>query len=390
MLPTIKDQFLLRPDITYLNFGSFGACAKPVFETYQKFQRELESEPVQFIAFNSTHYLKTSRQALASYIHCHEDDLVFTPNPSYAINIITRSLKLQAHDEILSTDLEYGAMDRTWNHYCKLSGARYVRQAISLPLRSKEQFLEDFWKGLSPRTRVVFIGQITSATALILPVKEICEQAKAKGLLTIVDGAHVPGHIPLDLSELKADIYTGACHKWMMTPKGCSFLYVNKANQHWIDPLVVSWGYESVAPSHSQFQDYHELQGTRDISAFLTIPEAIAFMAEHDWERRAAGCRQLVLEQAGRFFDLLGGKALAPLNGEFIGQMISIPINTTEPEKLQRLLFTDHQIEVPVMRHGNRCYLRYSIQAFNTVEDLDRLYQALENILKTTGLLQTT
>lgn len=385
----MKDHFLLNPDITYLNFGSFGACARPVFDEYQRYQLELETEPVQFVTVNSTHYLKAARKALGGYIHCHEDDVVFTPNPSYAINIITKSLKLGPGDEILSTDLEYGAMDKTWNHYCKQTGAKYVRQHISLPISSKEQTLDDFWKGLSPKTKAIFIGQITSATALILPVKEICEMAKEKGLLTIVDGAHVPGHVPLNLKELKADIYTGACHKWMMTPKGCSFLYVNKENQSWIDPLVVSWGYESAVPSHSQFQDYHELQGTRDISAFLTVPKALEFMKAYQWEQKSADCRRLVRENAPRFFTLLNARPLSPLTEEFIGQMISIPIRTKEPETLQRLLFTDYKIEVPVMRHGENTYLRYSIQAFNTMQDLDRLYRALENILKTTSLIES-
>jgi len=383
----MKDQFLLNPEITYLNFASFGACAKPVFEDYQNYQRELEREPVQFIAVNSTHYLKASRKAIASYIHCHEDDVVFTPNPSYAINIITKSLKLNPGDEILSTDLEYGAMDRTWNHYCRQTGAKYVRQHIHLPISSREQILADFEKGLTAKTKVVFLGQITSATALILPVKEICMMAKEKGLLTIVDGAHVPGHIPLNLQELKADIYTGACHKWMMTPKGCSFLYVNKENQSWVDPLVVNWGYESAMPSHSQFQDYHEMQGTRDISAFLTVPKALEFMSAHDWDRKAADCRKLVRDNAARFLALLHTQPLAPVTEEFIGQMISLPIRTKEPEALQRLLFTDYRIEVPIMRHGEHCYLRYSIQAFNTQQDLDTLYNALENILKTTSLI---
>lgn len=384
----MKDQFLLNPDITYLNFASFGACAKPVFEEYQRYQLELETEPVQFVAFNSTHYLKAARKALGAYIHCHEDDVVFTPNPSYAINIITKSLKLNPGDEILSTNLEYGAMDKTWSHYCKQTGAKYIRQPISLPLVSKEQFIAEFWKGLSPRTKVIFLGQITSATALILPVKEICDMAKAKGLLTIVDGAHVPGHIPLDLRDLKADIYTGACHKWMMTPKGCSFLYVNRENQAWVDPLVVNWGYESAAPSSSQFQDYHELQGTRDISAFLTVPKALEFMQANQWEQKAAACRKLVLDHAPRFLDLLKTEALAPLNEEFIGQMISIPIRTPQPEALQKLLFTDYRIEAPIMRHGEGTYLRYSIQVFNTQEDLDILYKALENILKTSDLIR--
>ncbi len=384
----MKLHFLLDLRITYLNFASFGACAKPVFEEYLHKQVELEREPVQFVTVNSTNYVKTSRQALAAYIHCHEDDIVYTPNPSYAINIILKSLKLNPGDEILSTDLEYGAMDKAWSHYCKQTKAKYIRQPISLPVTSKEQILHDFWKGLTPNTKVIFIGQITSATALILPVKEICEKAKTLGLLTIVDGAHVPGHIPLDLRELKADIYTGACHKWMMTPKGCSFLYVSKEHQPWVDPLVVSWGYESAMPSGSQFQDYHELQGTRDISAFLTVPKAIEFMKEHHWEEKAEACRKLVKDNVDQFCTLLHSKPLCPVTDEFLGQMVSIPIRTKEPEALQRLLYTDYMIEVPIMKHGTSVFLRYSIQAFNTQADLDVLFMALENILENTALIE--
>ncbi len=215
---SIKSQFLVDPSVTYLAFGSFGSCPKPIFEDYQKWQLELEKEPAQFITVNGPIYLKRSREALAQYINCSADDLVYTTNPSYAINIIAKSLKLNAGDEILTTNFEYGALDRTWNYYCKKVGAKYVRQPIELPLVSKEKFIEDFFKGLTNKTKAIFISQITSTTALIFPVKEICEIAKTKGLFTIVDGAHVPGHIHLDLTELKADVYTGACHKWMMTP----------------------------------------------------------------------------------------------------------------------------------------------------------------------------
>jgi isopenicillin-N epimerase len=212
--------------------------------------------------------------------------------------------------------------------------------------------------------------------------------AKQKGLLTIVDGAHVPGHIPLNLSELKADIYTGACHKWMMTPKGCAFLYVSKQHQHWTDPLVISWGYESAMPSHSQFLDYHQLQGTRDFTAFLTVPKAIEFMHSNNWEEQAANCRKLVQANAQRFCDLLGTKPLCPINDTFLGQMFSIPIHTKEPETLQRDLFEAYKIEIPVMRHGTDVYLRYSVQVFNTQKDLDTLYNALKEMIANTELIQ--
>ena len=384
----LSTEFLINPKITFLNFGSFGACPKPIFEDLQKWQLELETEPVQFITVDGYKYLKQSREALAKYIHCDSDDLVYTPNPSYAMSIITKSLKLNAGDEILTTDLEYGAMDKSWNYFSKQTGVKYIRQHINLPLTTKEAFVEDFFKGLTKNTKAIFISQITSTTALVLPVKEICDIAKQKGLLTIVDGAHVPGHIHLNLSELKADIYTGACHKWMMTPKGCAFLYVTKEHQHWTDPLVISWGYESVIPSHSQFLDYHQLQGTRDFTAFLTVPKALEFMNTHNWEEQASQCRKLVQANAQRFCDLLGTKPLSPINDEFLGQMFSIPIHTTEPETLQRDLFEAYKIEIPVMRHGTDVYLRYSIQVFNSQKDLDTLYVALKEIIANTELIQ--
>jgi isopenicillin-N epimerase len=384
----LKSLFLLDPSVTYLNFGSFGACPQTIFKEYQQWQLLLEREPVQFIAVDGPANLKTAREALAAFINCNADDLVYTSNPSYAINIIAKSLDLEEGDEVLSTNLEYGALDRTWNYYCGKAKAKYIRQSITLPVSSKEEIIDQFWKGYNNKTKAIFISQITSSTALRLPVKEICEIAKEKGLLTIVDGAHVPGHIPLDLSELKADVFTGACHKWMMTPKGCSFLYVRKEFQDMFDPLVVSWGYESAAPSHSRFLDYHQMQGTRDFSAFLTVPKAIEFRQVHNWERVAADCRNLVKENYKKFCDLVGSQPICPINDDFLGQMCSIPIKTEQPEKLQRQLFEKYQIEIPVTRHEENVFLRYSIQGFNGQIDLDRLYIAVKEIIAE-GLIKT-
>lgn len=312
----------------------------------------------------------------------------FTTNPSFAINTVAKNLKLTPGDEILSTNFEYGALDRTWNYYCKKAGAKYVQQPIELPLVSKEKFIEDFFKGLTDRTKAIFISQITSTSALVFPVKEICDIAKSKGLLTIVDGAHVPGHLALNLAEIKADIYTGACHKWMCTPKGCSFLYVKRELQPMLDPLVVSWGYESEHPSNSQFLDYHQMQGTRDYSAFLTVPKAIEFLTENNWTAVAANCRALAQSNYLRFCNLFGTKPLCPITDEFLGQMCSIPVKTSEPEKLQRLLFDKYQIEIPVMQKGDVVFIRYSIQAYNSQQDLDKLYDSLTEIISQTDLIQ--
>ena len=380
-MENIADLFLLRKDITFLNFGSFGATPAPIFDAYQKWQRVLEAEPVQYIVFDGPGYLQTARETLAKYIGvADKDDLVFVTNPSFAVNMVAKNFPLAPGDEILTTDIEYGACDRTWEYYCAQKGAKYVKQKITLPITSKEKFIEEFFAGITPSTKAVFISHITSATALKLPVHEICAIAKQKGLITFVDGAHGPAQTEVDLATLQADFYTGACHKWMMAPKGCSFLYAHKSVQPICDPLVVSWGYKALKPSHSSFLDYHQMIGTRDFSAFLTVPDCIAFMEKYNWTDVSKQCHELVLSNAQRFFDLLGSTPISPLTSEWIGQMISIPIKTSDPELLQRTLFTEYQIEVPIMRQENDVYLRYSINGFNSQSDMDRLYQVIAEL----------
>jgi isopenicillin-N epimerase len=384
----MKSQFLLDPAITFLNHGSFGACPKPIFEEYQRFQLELETEPVYFIQKKAAGYLKTARERLSKYVGCNSVDLFFTPNPTFAINTIMRSLHLGAGDEILSTNHEYGAMDRTWNFYCKKSGAKYIRQNISLPLVSKEQILKEFWSGYNSKTKIIFLNQISSCTALIFPIKEICDKARELGLITIIDGAHVPGQIDLDITELNPDFYTGTLHKWMLAPKGSSFLYVKKSFQEMLDPLIVGWGYESVTPGESQFLDYQEYQGTRDISAFLCTPKVIDFLEINNWKTVAKECRQLVFYNYQRFCDLLNTQPICPITDEFIGQMASIPIKTVNPVELKELLFNKYKIEIPVMPLNGNYFLRYSINAYNSQEDLDVLYKALQDIIATTNLIE--
>ncbi len=383
----IKPLFLLNPEIVFLNFGSFGACPRPIFEDYQKWQLELESEPVQFIINKGLVYLKNARESLSSYINCLPDELVFVVNPTYAVNTVAKSLDLQAGDEVLTTNLEYGASDRAWDFVCSEKGATYIQQPITLPLVSKEKFLEEFSEGITAKTKLIFISQITSATGLILPVKEICAIAKEKGILTFIDGAHVPGQIPLDLQELEADFYTGACHKWMMTPKGSSFLMARKSVQSLLKPLSVSWGYKSISPSDSLFLDHHQMTGTRDFSAFLTIPKAIQFMQDNHWLQVAISCNELLLRNAQKFCDLLGSQPLAPLTQAFYGQLFSIPLRTSNPIQLKHILYSDYKIEIPVTEQNGNYFLRYSVQGFNSQADLDVLYSALEQIIATTDLI---
>ena len=384
----MKDLFLLNPEFTHLNHGSFGACPKPIFDNYQSFQLEMERDPVYFIQKKFAQHLAKAKFALSTFINCDANDFIFTPNPTVAINTVMRSLNLKEGDEILTTNHEYGAMDRTWHFYCKNSGVKYIRQTISLPIISKEHILDEFWKGLTAKTKIIFLNQISSATALIFPVKEICDKARELGITTIIDGAHVPGHIDLDIKDLNPDYYTGTLHKWMLSPKGSSFLYVRKELQNQIDPLVVSWGYESLAPGKSQFLDYHEYQGTNDNSAYLCTPAVIEFLQKNNWSEKSAVAKTLVLENYLRFCKLLGSQEIAPLSAEFFGQMASVPIKTTKPQELKDLLYDRYKIQVPIPVLNDNVYLRYSINAYNSQADLDVLYKALENIIETTDLIQ--
>jgi isopenicillin-N epimerase len=210
----MKELFLLDPEITYLNHGSFGACPRPVFEVYQNWQRKLEHQPVDFLLRRAGDLLAEARAALAAYIGSDTEEVVYASNPTTAANFVAHSLDLQPGDEILTTDHEYGAMDRTWHFICKKTGANYRQHPIPLPVTTPEDFAESFWSAVHPQTKVIFLSHITSPTALIFPVRDICQRARQAGILTIIDGAHAPGQIPLDMGEIGADFYTGACHNW--------------------------------------------------------------------------------------------------------------------------------------------------------------------------------
>jgi isopenicillin-N epimerase len=210
----LRDEFLLDPSVTFLNHGSLGACPRAVFERYQEWQLELERQPVLFLARRLEELLAEARVVLGGYVGADPDDLVFVPNATAGVNIAAWPLGLRAGDEVLSTDLEYGALDLTWEHVCTEFGATYVRTPIRLPVRSHEEVVETVWSAVGPRTRVLYLSHHTSTTAVTLPVAELCRRAREAGVTTVIDGAHVPGHIPLDLRELDPDYYAGNCHKW--------------------------------------------------------------------------------------------------------------------------------------------------------------------------------
>jgi len=379
----VKNQFLLDPEITFLNHGSFGACPRPVFEAYLQWQLELERQPVDFLGRQAVGLLGIARAKLGEYLGCDAEDVVYFPNPTTAINMVARNLDLKPGDEILTTDHEYGAMSRTWGFICHKTGAKYIQRPVPLPVTSQEEFVENFWQGVTDRTQVVFISHITSPTALIFPVQEICRRARDAGILSIVDGAHAPGQIPVDLREIGADFYTGACHKWMLSPKGSSFLYACKEVQESLDPLVVSWGYQPDPGfgSGKQFIDYHEWQGTRDIAAFLAVPAAVEFMAANNWEEVGDSCHRLAVNAVERINAQTGLESIVPDGEEWFGQMVTARLPEVDVDALQVQLYDQYQIEIPLIRWNDQPLIRVSIQAYNSKEDVDTLLAALRSLL---------
>ena len=342
-------DFLLDPGVTFLNHGSYGACPAPVFARYQELQRELERNPVAFLARRFDELTAGSRAALAAFLGARPDDLVFVPNATAGLNAVIRSLRLEPGDEVLTTRHEYGAVTRTW----EFVGAKLV---YAEP--------DELAASIGPRTKAVSVSHITSPTALVLPVEEICAAARAAGVLAIVDGAHAPGQLPLDLDALGADVYAGNCHKWLCAPKGAGFLWARPEHQRWIEPLVISWGYGD----DRTFADRHGWQGTRDPAAALTIPAAIEAHATFDLER----CRRL----AAASHDVL-----PPVGSSPAPQMWATEVATDEPEELQRRLFDEHAIEVVVREWEGRSLLRVSIAPYNDEADIERLVSALETLI---------
>ena len=365
----LRREFLLDPEIAFLNHGSFGACPRPVFERYQAWQRELEREPVDFIDRRLPGLLENARIALAAYLGCAAHDLAFVQNATTAVNLAARSLDLREGDEVLATDLEYGACDLAWEWVCGRTGARYIRAPIPLPLDDPTALVDALFAAVSERTKAVFVSHISSTTGLVLPVNEIVGRARALDLVTIVDGAHAPGQVPVDLAALGADFYAGNAHKWLCAPKGAGFLHVRPERQESVDAAVVSWGYRE---GHT-FTERIERQGTRDPSAWLAVPDAIEFQAERDWDEVRDRSRRLAREARRDLCDLLGTGPLAP--DSMLAQMAAVRLPRAAPDLSERL-FEWHRIEIPVGHDGSDL-LRLSVAGYTIRAEIDRLLAAL-------------
>jgi isopenicillin-N epimerase len=349
----MRAGFLLDPEVAYFNHGSFGACPVEVFDEYRRWQLELEREPTEFFARRFDVLLGDARSVLAGYLGASTDDLVFAPNATSALNAVVRSLRIRPEEEILTTKHEYGAILRTLEH---------IRANVVLVEPA------ELISSIGIRTRAVVVSHITSPTALVLPVEEICEAARRAGVLSIVDGAHVPGHIPLDVERLGADVYAGNCHKWLCAPKGAGFLWARPEHQDWIEPLVISWGYHEDA----DFGERHGWQGTRDPSAYLAVPKAIEVHATFDH----TAAKNLADEAEHR----LSPFGVKPVHGARSPFMRALTVRGAEPG-LQRRLYEEFRVEIPIYEWEDTTLMRISVGPYNDEVDLGRLVAAVRAAL---------
>jgi isopenicillin-N epimerase len=378
----------LDPGVDYLNHGSFGACPTTVLEAQAHWQRRIEREPVLFLHRELEAHLDRARDALATFVGARSEDLAFVPNATAGVNTVLRSLSFAPGDEIAVTDQEYNATRNAVNFVAGASGARVVEVRAPFPLSGPDEVLERVLAALTPRTKLLVVDHITSPTGLVLPIERIVAEARAKGVDTLVDGAHGPGHVALDLDALGAAYYTGNCHKWMCTPKGAALLHVRRDRQKGIRPLAISHGANSRRSDRSFFRLEFDWPGTHDPSPWLVIPEALEFLgglAPGGWDGLRRRNHELALAARAVLCKTLA--VASPCPESMIGCLAALPLPDrreapSEPlglDPLQLRLFEKHRIEAPLFSWPAppKRLVRISAQLYNRLEQYQRLAEVL-------------
>jgi isopenicillin-N epimerase len=394
-----RSHWLLEEGITFLNHGSFGACPREVLAEQSRLREEMEREPVRFLWREIESRLDAAREALAGFLHVAPADLAFVTNATTAVNAVVRSLELQPGDELLTTDHGYNACNNVLAESARRAGARVVVARVPFPIRDASEVTTAVMDAITPRTRLVMLDHVTSPTALVFPVEELTRQLEDRGIRVLIDGAHAPGMLPLELDALGASYYTGNLHKWVCAPKGAAFLHVRRDRQAGLHPATLSHGYNTPRPGRSPFHDEFDWQGTLDVTAWLSVPAALRFcgsLLPGGWPELRESNRRLAIAARQLLSERL---ALAPPCPEsMVGSMATLPLPPAlQPssagesravierfDPLQTWLFEQRRIEVPLVTFGTpaRRWFRVSAHAHNSIADYVRLADALADAEK--------
>jgi isopenicillin-N epimerase len=381
----------LVPGTVFLNHGSFGACPEAILRRQEELRRQMEAEPVQFLWRRYEERLEPSRATVARFVGAQPQDLVFVTNATSGVNAVVRSLNLRQGEELLTTSHDYNACHNVLLESALGAGARLVVATIPFPLPSEEEAVAAVLEAVTPRTRLAMIDHVTSPTALVLPAARLVRELAARGVDTLVDGAHAPGMLPLDLDGLGAAYYTGNLHKWPCAPKGTAFLWVRRDKQAAVQPAIISHGNNTSRPAYSAFQDRFDWAGTFDPSGWFCAGAAIDWLGEllaGGWPEVYRRNHELATQARRLLCDRLG--VAPPCPNDMLGAMATVPL----PERFQDLpktgkidaeqsrLYDEFGVEVPFMRFGQpaRRYLRVSSQLYNTLAEYEYLAEAIERL----------
>ena len=373
---------MLEPGVDFLNHGSFGAVPRVVFEAQTEWRRRIEAAPVEVIARRRVGLLEVAKQAVGEWLGMRPDDFGLVTNATEGVNAVLHSLSFSPGDELLTTSHVYNAVRQAMKFTCARSGAAYREVDVPLPVREPSEIVDAVLSAVSDRTRLLVIDHVTSPTALVFPLEQVVAQCQTRGVDVLVDGAHAPGMLPLDVARLGAAYYSGNLHKWALAPRGAAFLWVRPDRQAQIHPAVVSHHYDE------GFSREFSWQGTRELSSWLAVPRALRFIAELGGDAvrnhnhaMAVWAHQMLCERMGLT------EPLSPLDGSMLGSMAAVPLSQelaglsdAEVEALQQRLYDQHRLEVPLMRFGGRLLLRVSCQVYNTAAQFERAAEVVRSL----------
>ena len=379
---SLRDAWTLDPAVTFLNHGSYGACPRAVLASQDVWRQRMEAEPVEFLGRRLPALLDSALERLAGFLRVDAQDLAFVPNATSGVNTVLRSLRFGPGDELLTTNHAYNACRNALAFVATRWGATVVCADVPFPVSGPQEVIEAVLSRVTTRTRLALIDHVTSPTALIFPVEAIVAALRERGVETLIDGAHAPGMVPLDIPSIGAGYYTGNGHKWLCGPKGSAFLWVRRDLQHDVRPLTISHGANTPRPDRSRFQAEFAWQGTQDPSSYLALPDAVDVMGSllpGGWPELMRSNHEMALEGASVLREALGIRASAPES--MLGSMVALPLPdaTGEDDNLNARLFERYRIEVPVMPFPAwpKRLLRISAEAYNQQSDYVRLAEAL-------------
>jgi isopenicillin-N epimerase len=389
-----RAQVLLDPAVANLNTGSFGPLPRVVFERVTELRRRLAEEPMDFLLRGAPPLLTQARRRLAAFVGADPRRLVFLANVTAAVNLAASSLRLCAPGEVLLSDHEYGAMHWCWERAAQRQGLT-VRTFPLPPLPDDPgEIVAAACEGMNPRTRLLFFSHVLSPTGMVLPARELCAEARRRGILTVVDGAHAPAFVPLDLDAVGADFYGANCHKWLLAPTGSGFLYFGPGADERVEPLQVSWGWRTDRARLDEPDEFgsaprlrrFEFEGTRDPCPWLAVPAAIDFQAGLGWERIRGRIAELTAYVRRRLGGELGLPPATPGAPTLSGAMTAFRLPPgTDAQALRRRLWEEHRVEAPVIERADGLLVRASTHFYNTEEEVDRLAGALTALLPGCG-----